>query len=150
MYFLARNMHLKECHKNIRFQKMSSAYIHKRKFKWFSFILIIFFISNGVLGQASFNEKSAIKKKLVKYIARQESSRQVTICCPELAKEIDPCVSVESWMLEENFGLDVLMGEPEPSLKQWMVSNKTWNNDYTKKLLKGRSELKTWKYIKQK
>ncbi|MCK4701086.1 MAG: hypothetical protein KAT38_12150 [Bacteroidales bacterium] len=129
---------------------MSSAYKYKPKFKWFSFILIIFFVGNGVLGQASDHEKSVTRKKLMKHLARQENSRQVTICCPELAKEIDPYVSVEPWMLEENFGLDLQMGEPEPPLKQWMVSNKTWNNDYSGKLLKGDSELKTWKYIKQK
>ena len=129
---------------------MSSAYKHKPNFKWFSLILIIFFVGNGVLGQNSVNEKSATRKKLMEYLARQENSRQIMVCCPELAIEIDPCVSLESWMLEENFGLDVLMGEPEPPLKQWMVSNKTWNSDYSGKLLKGRYELKTRNYIKQK
>ena len=127
---------------------MSSANKHKRKFKWLSFMLIIFFVGNGVLGQASVNEKSATRKKLMEYLARQEDSWQITICCPELAKEMDPCVSLESWMFEENFGLDMLMGEPEIPVKQWMVSNKTWNNDYSGKLLKGRYELKTRNSIK--
>ena len=129
---------------------MSSAYKHKRKFKWFSFILILFFVGHGVLGQVNSNEGEATRKKLMKYLARQENSLQIAICCPELAIEIDPYVSVESWMLEENFGLDVLMGEPEPPLKQWMVSNEAWNSDYSGKLLKGHSELKTRNYIKQK
>ena len=86
----------------------------------------------------------------MKYLARQENSWQITYCCPELAQDIDPYVSVESWMLEENFGLDVQMGEPEPTLKPWMVSDTTWNKNNSGKLLKGRSELKTWNKIKRK
>ncbi|MBA7588347.1 hypothetical protein ES708_30402 [subsurface metagenome] len=128
---------------------MSSVYRHKHKLKWFGFILIIFFVGNGVLGQVS-NEKEATRKKLLKYLARQENSRLIMYCCPESAKEMDPCVSLEPWMLEENFGLDILLGEPEPPLKQWMISNKTWNNNNSGKSLKGNSELKTWNYVKHK
>ncbi|MBE9511918.1 MAG: hypothetical protein IMY71_13690 [Bacteroidetes bacterium] len=133
---------------NIRLQYMSSVFTHK--LKWFSFILIIFFVCNGVLGQVSSNEKSTTKNKLLKYLASQENSRQITNCCPELSKDIDPDVSLESWMLEENFGLDVLSGESEVPLRQWMISNKTWNNNNSKKSSKGLSELKTLNYIKQK
>ena len=127
---------------------MSSIFTHKR-LKWFSFILIIFFVGNGVLGQVS-NEKPATRKKLLKYLASQENSQVIMNCCPESAKEMDPDVSLESWMLEENFGLDVIIGESEPPLKQWMISNKTWNIDNSKKSLKGNSELKTWNYVKHK
>ena len=127
---------------------MSSIFTHKR-LKWFSFILIIFFVGNGVLGQVS-NEKPATRKKLLKYLASQENSQVIMNCCPESAKEMDPDVSLESWMLEENFGLDVLIGESEPPLEQWMISNKTWNIDNSKKSLKGNSELKTWNYVKHK
>ena len=109
---------------------MSSIFTHKR-LKWFSFILIIFFVGNGVLGQVS-NEKAATRKKLLKYLASQENSQVIMNCCPESAKEMDPDVSLESWMLEENFGLDILIGESEPPLKQWMISNKTWNNGRVK------------------
>ena len=129
---------------------MSPVHKHKRKFKWFSFILIIFFVGNGVLGQASVNEKSATRKKIMKYLARQENSWQITYCCPELAQDIDPYVSVESWMLEENFGLDVQMGELEPPFKPKMLSDTTWNKNNAGKLLKGHSELKTWNNIKRK
>ena len=129
---------------------MSSVFTHKRKLKWFSFILIIFFFGNGVLGQVSGNEKSDSKKKLLKYLAGQENNRLITTCCPESAKEMDPVVSLEPWMLEENFGLEVLLGESEPPVRQWMISDKTWNIDNSKKSLKCNSELKTWIYIKQK
>ena len=129
---------------------MSSVYKHRRTYIWFSFILIIFFIGNGVVGQASVNERSATRKKLMKYLARQENSRHITYCCPEFAQDMDPGISMEPWMIEENFGLDIQMSEPEPPLKQWMLSNKTWNNDYSEKLLKGRSELKTWNHSKHK
>jgi len=129
---------------------MSSVFTHKRKLKWFSFILIIFFLGNGVLGQVSGNEKSDSKKKLLKYLTRQENNRLITTCCPESAKEMDPVVSLEPWMLEENFGLDILLGESEPPLKQWMISNKTWNIDNSGKSLKSNSELKTWNYVKRK
>jgi len=129
---------------------MSSVYKHKRTFIWFSFILIIFFIGNGVVGQASVNEKSATRRKLMKHLARQENSRQITYCCPELAQEMDPCVYMEPWMLEENFGLDIPMSEPELPVKQWMISNKIWNSEYSGKFLKDSSELKTVNYIKQK
>ena len=127
---------------------MSSIFTHKR-LKWFSFILIIFFVGNGVLGQVS-NEKAATRKKLLKYLASQENSQVIMNCYPESAKEMDPDVSLESWMLEENFGLDILIGESEPPLEQWMISNKTWNIDNSKKSLKGNSELKTWNYVKHK
>jgi len=86
----------------------------------------------------------------MKHLARQENSRHITYCCPEFALEMDPGVSMEPWMIEENFGLDIQMSEPELPVKQWMISNKTWNNDYSEKLLKGRSELKTWNYSKHK
>lgn len=129
---------------------MSSIFTHILKLKWFGFMLIIFFVGNGVLGQVSGNEKSDSKKNLLKYLARQENNRQIMICFPELAKEMDSDVPLESWMLEENFGLDVLMGESEPPLRQWMISNETWIIDNSMKSLKGHSEFKTWNYIKHK
>ena len=128
---------------------MSSIFTHKR-LKWFSFILIIFFVGNGVMGQVSGNEKSDSKKKLLKYLARQENNRLIMNCCPESAKDMDPDVPLESWMLEENFGLDVLLEESEPPLRQWMISDKTWKVDNSGKSLKFNSELKTWSYVKRK
>ena len=129
---------------------MSSVLTYKRRTKWFSILLILFFVGHGVLGQVSINEKSATRKKLMKHLARQENSRQIMNCCPELAIELDPCVPVEPWMLEENFGLDIQMCETEIPVKQWMISNKTWNSEYSGKLLKDSSELKALNYIKQK
>jgi len=129
---------------------MSSVFTYKRRTKWFSILLILFFVGHGVLGQVSVNEKSATRKKLMKHLAMQENNRQPMICCPELAIELDPCVSVEPWMVEENFGLDIQMFEPEPPIKQWMISNKTWNSEYSGKLAKDNSEFKTMNYIKQK
>ena len=129
---------------------MSSVFTYKRRTKWFSILLILFFVGHGVLGQANINEKSATKKKLMKHLAMQENNRQLIICCPELAIELDPYISVETWMVEENFGLDIQMFEPEPPIKQWMISNKTWNSEYSGKLVKDSSELKTMNYIKHK
>ena len=129
---------------------MSSVFTYKRRTKWFSFLLILFFVGHGVLGQVSVNEKSATREKLMKHLATQENKRQIMICCPELAIDLDPYISVEPWMVEENFGIDIQMFEPEVPVKQWMISNKTWNSEYSGKLMKNSSELKTMNYIKQK
>jgi len=129
---------------------MSSVFTYKQRTKLFSILLILFFVGNGVLAQVSVSEKSATRKKLMKYLATQENTRRITHCCPELAKDLDPYVSVEPWMVEENFGLNVQMGESELPLKQWMINNKTWNSEYSGKLVKDSSEFKTMNYIKQK
>jgi len=90
---------------------MSSVITFLQKSKWFSIMLILIFVGNGVLGQASVKEQQATKKKLMKYLAANEISQQLTTCCPEFAKDIDPEVCVEAWMVEENFGLSMIGGE---------------------------------------
>ena len=74
-------------------------------------MLILIFVGNGVLGQASVKEQQATKKKLMKYLAANKISQQITTCCPDFAKDIDPEVYVEAWMVEENFGLSMIGGE---------------------------------------
>ena len=112
-------------------------------------MLIIFFVGNGVLGQANSIEKEATRKKLMKYFAKQENNHIIT-CCPELAKDLDPTVSLESWMLEKNFGLNVLMGESEKPVRQVIKKNKPLSIDTSGLSINGYSELKTLNYIKQK
>ncbi len=112
-------------------------------------MLIIFFVGNGVLGQANSNERDATRKKLMKYFAKLEN-HQIMTCCPELAKDLDPAVSLESWMLEENFGLNVLTGESEKPARQLTIKNKTLSNDTSRLFFKGYSELKNMNNIKQK
>ena len=112
-------------------------------------MLIIFFVGNGVLGQANSIEREATRKKLMKYFAKQENSHIIT-CCPELAKDLDPTVSLESWMLEKNFGLNVLMGESEKPVRQVIRKNKTLSIDTSGLSINSYSELKTLNYIKQK